>query len=439
MSRPSSQKKRSSKHISDDVSYVTALSSKQRSKRRRIEGVDLVAAPLVSDSSSQSSQSSVDVSSVAAAPSKQRSKRRGMEGVSLVAAPLMSHSNKRSGQSSQPTSRKVSKRRNVDLVEGSVGPRPTIHHYSPSKRSKPLFTVGRKQYVRMQHESTRGEIARTDGYVRSITSIVGSDARRRTHYSVKKRQPRTIIGGRTHLITLPNLNMNTLTALEVDTSNYVDTVSCDLGEDYSQPTSPSHNPSKSQTSTTNTNAKRSEAATNPISVWQRVLDECHDIMLDLEVETECGQARAVRCAGEGCPSSLAAVFYRCRDCVGGGVFCQSCISARHCHSPFHRLQVWLIRRTARINSQIVYIVAPCRGRGRFIFRSGQPSCRRSLGQSSSRWQAVSSGQAQNSHRRGRTPNFQHGSCILRVPVKSRHERLLPALSLSSLSRHCPTA
>ena len=75
------------------------------------------------------------------------------------------------------------------------------------------------------------------------------------------------------------------------------------------------------------------AQDNPMLQWR---DHSRELVLDemlwlegrgLYADLPCGECFSPR------------PLYRCKDCFGGQLFCQGCIAATHCRSPFHVIEV----------------------------------------------------------------------------------------------------
>jgi hypothetical protein len=75
---------------------------------------------------------------------------------------------------------------------------------------------------------------------------------------------------------------------------------------------------------------------SPLHVWKQ--DERESFLRELM--RGCGRGNAhdqQHCLGQDCASREC--VYRCKDCMGGGLFCQACIVKEHADNPLHRIKV----------------------------------------------------------------------------------------------------
>lgn len=77
-----------------------------------------------------------------------------------------------------------------------------------------------------------------------------------------------------------------------------------------------------------------QVSDTPLHEWlphrDAYLDEfiCHD--------GQTGQTNCVRCFAE-------AGMLKCKDCFGGGLFCQECVVEQHQMNPLHRIMVYFMK------------------------------------------------------------------------------------------------
>ncbi|CDO74326.1 hypothetical protein BN946_scf184348.g1 [Trametes cinnabarina] len=85
---------------------------------------------------------------------------------------------------------------------------------------------------------------------------------------------------------------------------------------------------------TKTRGKRYATSDEPLRSWLPFRDKYLDELLRLEGRGASGSTKTcLRCTAD-------AATYRCRDCMGGELFCKACIVQRHAQLPLHRIQEW---------------------------------------------------------------------------------------------------